>query len=74
MLPIKSCTPLDFGVSTRSSERFGRINMRGFLGSPPVIIGKGLKLTRNCLVGHALGRASKVSAVFRHSLPRCEIC
>jgi hypothetical protein len=47
MLPIKSRTPLAFSVSSRSNECFGRISMRGFLSSPPVAVGKGLKLTRD---------------------------
>jgi hypothetical protein len=47
MLPIWSRTPLAFSVSSRPSECFGRINMRGFLSSPLVVVGKGLKLTRN---------------------------
>jgi len=36
--------PLAFSVSSRSSECFCRINMRGFLSSPLVVVGKGLKL------------------------------
>jgi hypothetical protein len=47
MPPIRSCTPFAFSVSSRSSESFGRIKMRGFLSSPLVVFGKGLKLTRN---------------------------
>jgi hypothetical protein len=48
MLLNRSCVPRAFGVGSRSSECFGRINMRGFLSSPLVVVGKGLKLTRNC--------------------------
>jgi hypothetical protein len=47
MPPIRSCTPFAFSVSSHSSESFGRIKMRGFLISPLVVFGKGLKLTRN---------------------------
>jgi hypothetical protein len=47
ILPIRSRTPLAFSVSSRSSECFGGINMRGFLSSPLVAVGKGLKLTRD---------------------------
>ncbi|MGA2058715.1 MAG: hypothetical protein ABSG88_25880 [Bradyrhizobium sp.] len=47
MLSIRSRTPLAFSVSSRSSECFGGINMRGFLSSPLVAVGKGLKLTRD---------------------------
>jgi hypothetical protein len=64
MLPIRSCTPLAFSVSSRSSERFGRINMRGFLSSPLVVVGKGLKLTRNRSVGNGLGSAKQSLCCF----------
>jgi hypothetical protein len=37
----------------------GRINMRSFLSSPLVVVGKGLKLTRNRSVGHGLGSAEQ---------------
>jgi hypothetical protein len=57
MLHIRSCIPLAFSVSSRSSECFGRIGMRGFLSSPLVVVGKGLKLIRNHSVGHGLGSA-----------------
>jgi hypothetical protein len=57
-LPIRSC-PLVFGVGSRSSECFGRINMRSFLGSLLVIVGKGLKLTRYRRVSHGLGSAEQ---------------
>jgi hypothetical protein len=57
MPPIRSCPPLAFSVSSRSSECFGRINVRGFLSSPLVAVGKGLELIRNRLVGHGLGSA-----------------
>jgi hypothetical protein len=36
-----------------------RINMRSFLSSPLVVVGKGLKLTRNVLVGHGFGSAEQ---------------
>ena len=54
-LPIRSCTPLRFSASSRSSGCFGRINMRSLLSSPLVVVGKGLELTCNRLIGHALG-------------------
>jgi hypothetical protein len=47
---------------------------RGFLSSPLVIVGKGLKLTRNRQVGHALGSANKVDAhvvQFPEQLAKC---
>jgi hypothetical protein len=47
MLPRKSRAPLAFSVSSRSSECFGGINMRGFRSSPLVAVGKRLKLTRD---------------------------
>ena len=74
MLPIRSCTPLAFSVSSRSSGCFGRINMRGFLSSPLVVVGKGLKLTAIARSVMVWAARSKVCAVFRYSLPRCEIC
>ena len=58
-LPICSRTPLGFGVGSRTRECFGRINMRSFLGSLLVVVGKGLKLTRNHSVGHGLGSAKQ---------------
>jgi hypothetical protein len=36
-----------FSVSSRSSEYFGGINIRGFPSSPLVAVGKGLKPTRD---------------------------
>jgi hypothetical protein len=51
----RSCTPLAFGLSSRSSQRFGRINMRGFLSPPLEVVGKGPKLTCNRSVGQGLG-------------------
>jgi hypothetical protein len=33
--------------------------MRSFLGSPLVVVGKGLKLTRNRQVSHGLGSAEQ---------------
>jgi hypothetical protein len=59
MLPIRSRAPLAFSVSSRSSERFGRINVRGFLSSPLVTVGKGLKLTPDRQIGHGLGSAKQ---------------
>ena len=59
MLPIKSGTLLVFSVGSRSSECFGHINMRGFLSSPLVVVGKGLKLIRNRSVCHGFGSAEQ---------------
>jgi hypothetical protein len=39
--------PFAFSASSRWGECFGRVNMQSFLSSPLVIMGKGLKLTRN---------------------------
>jgi len=61
---IRSCTPLAFSVSSRLSECFGRINVRSFLSSPLVVVGKGLKLTRNRSVGHGLGSAEQSLCCF----------
>jgi hypothetical protein len=58
-LPIRSCTPLAFSVSSRTSGCFGRINMRSFPSSLLVVVGKGLKLTRNRPVSHGLGSAEQ---------------
>jgi hypothetical protein len=38
--------------------------MRSFLGSLLVVIGKGLKLTRNRSVGHSLGSAEQSLCCF----------
>jgi hypothetical protein len=57
MLPIGSCTPFALSVSSRSSECFGRINMRSFLGSPLAVVGKGLEPIRNRPIGHGSGNA-----------------
>ena len=65
---LPSGRPLAFSVSSRSGECFGRINMRGFLSSPLVVVGKGLKLTRNRSVGHGLGSA-KQSLVLSLDIP-----
>jgi hypothetical protein len=46
------------------SECFGRINVRSFLSSPLVVVGKGLKLTRNRSVGHGLGSAEQSLCCF----------
>jgi hypothetical protein len=35
------------GISLQSGNSIIRINMRSFLSSPLVVVGKGLKLTRN---------------------------
>jgi hypothetical protein len=53
-LPIRACS-LAYGVSSRSSECFGRINMRSFLGSLLVVVGKCLELTRNRPIRHGFG-------------------
>jgi hypothetical protein len=50
---------LAFDVSSRTSECSGRINMRSFLSSLLVVVGKGLKLTRNRSVSHGLGSAEQ---------------
>jgi hypothetical protein len=65
MPPIGSCTPLAFSFGGRSGECFGRVNMRGFLGSPLVVVGKGLELTRNGPVGHGLGSAKQSLCCFQ---------
>jgi hypothetical protein len=70
----RSCMPLAFGVSSRSSQCFSRINMRSFFSSPLEVVGKGLKLTRNRSVGHGLGSAEQSLCCFKYSLPRGEIC
>jgi hypothetical protein len=44
---------------------FCRINMPGFLSSPLVVVGKGLELTRNRLVGHGLGSAEQRPSCFQ---------
>ena len=62
--PIRSWTLLAFGVSSRTSERFGRINMRSFLSSLLVVVGKGLKLTCNRSVSHGLGSAEQSLSCF----------
>jgi len=56
---IRSCMPLAFNASGRASQCFGRVNMRSLLCPPLVIVGKGLKLTRNRSVGHGLGGAEQ---------------
>jgi hypothetical protein len=64
-LPIRPCTPLAFSASSRSSRGcFGRINVRSFLSSPLIVLGKRLKLTRNVLVGHCLGSAEQSLSCF----------
>jgi hypothetical protein len=64
-LPIRSSTPLAFGVGSRTSQCFGRINMRSFLSSLLVIVGKGLELTRNRPVSHGLGSAEQSLCCFQ---------
>jgi hypothetical protein len=54
----RSRLPLAFGASS-PSQCFGGVNMRGFQGSPLVVVRKGLKLIRNRLVGHSSGDAQK---------------
>ena len=59
---LRSChraLPIAFNASRRASQCFGRVNMRSLLRSPLVVVGKGLKLTRNCSVGHGLGGAKQ---------------
>jgi hypothetical protein len=46
-------------LAADSSECFGCINMRSFLSSPLVVVGKGLKLARDRSVGHGLGSAEQ---------------
>src|SRR5258708_39400115 len=43
-------------ASRRLSQRLSRISVRGFLSSPLIVLSKRLKLTRNVLVRHCLGR------------------
>src|SRR6266403_2414002 len=43
-------------TSSRPSQCLGRISACGFLSSPLIVLGKRLKLTRNVLVRHCLGR------------------
>jgi hypothetical protein len=57
-LPIRSAL-LAMSASGRASQYFGGIIPRSFLSSPLVVVGKGLKLTRNCLVCHGLGSAEQ---------------
>jgi hypothetical protein len=57
MLHISLSPPPVFSGSRRSSKCFRRINMRSFLSSPLVVVGKSLKLTRNRSIGHGLGGA-----------------
>jgi hypothetical protein len=64
-LPIRSCPSLAFGVSHRSSECFGRISVRSSLSSPLVVVGKGLKPTRNRSVGHGLGGVKQSLCCFQ---------
>ena len=59
MLSTKSCTPLAFSVGSRSSECFRRINIRGFLSPPLVVVGEAPKLNRNREVGDGLGSSKQ---------------
>src|SRR6202043_2130882 len=43
-------------ASSRPSQCLSRISVCGFLSSPLIVLSKRLKLTRNVLVGHCLGR------------------
>jgi hypothetical protein len=64
--PLRSPSgPLVFSAGGRSRGCFGRINMRSFLSSPLVVVGKDLKLTRNRSVGHGLGSAEQSSCCFQ---------
>jgi hypothetical protein len=63
-ITIGSCRPLALTVGSRSSECFGRINMRSFLSSPLVVVGKGIKLIRNRSVGHGLGSTEQSLCCF----------
>jgi hypothetical protein len=56
---LRSRLPLAFGASSPASQCFGGVNMRGFQGSSLVVVRKGLKLIRNCSVGHGSGDAEK---------------
>jgi hypothetical protein len=62
--PSSHMRPLAFNVSGRSSGCFGRINMRSFLGSLLVGVGKGLKPVRNHPVAHGLGSAEQSLCCF----------
>jgi hypothetical protein len=64
-LPFRLCTPLAFSAGSRSSQCSGRINMRSLLSSPLVVVGKGVKLTRNRSVGHILGSAEQSPCCFQ---------
>jgi hypothetical protein len=64
---------LTFCGSSPASQCFCRVNLRSFLSSPLSVVRKGLELTRNRLVGHGFGTRSNARAVFKYSLPRCEI-
>src|ERR1700730_2803597 len=43
-------------ANSRPSQRLSRISVCGFLSSPLIVLSKRLKLTRNVLVRHCLGR------------------
>ena len=51
--------------SSRANQCLGRINMRSFLGSPLVVVRKGLKLTRNRSVAHSSSRAQQSLGCFQ---------
>jgi hypothetical protein len=50
---------------SRPSRFFGPINVRRFLGSPLIVVGKGLKLKRNSSVGHSFGSAEQSLGCFQ---------
>src|SRR5215831_3355563 len=60
---VGSCTPLALCVG--ASQCFGRVDLRNFHSSPLIVVGKGLKLTRNRVVGHGLGNAKQTSRCFQ---------
>jgi hypothetical protein len=51
-------------ASSRPGQCLSPISMRGFLGSPLIVLGKRLKLTRNVLVGHCSGSAEQSLCCF----------
>jgi hypothetical protein len=59
------CMPLALGISSRTSQCFGRINMRSFLGPLLVVVGKGLELTGNRSVSHGLRSAEQSLCCFQ---------
>jgi hypothetical protein len=61
---IRSRTPLAFSSGNHASECFGRINLRGFLSSPLVVVGKGLKADPQSLGRSWFGQREAMSALF----------